>query len=85
MRPAAMQCAPVPTDCHVASSSFLLSSSPSAAANDAAAGIDALSLDEKTRAAAEADPEFAAALERKRLRDLEEAKMLFRSRTRRPA
>jgi ribonucleoside-diphosphate reductase subunit M1 len=52
------------------------SPSPSSATDAAADGLASLSLDEKTRAAAEADPEFAAALERKRLRDLEEAKML---------
>ncbi|KAJ2921215.1 hypothetical protein H1R20_g15879, partial [Candolleomyces eurysporus] len=52
------------------------SSSPTSATDAATNGLASLSLDEKTRAAAEADPEFAAALERKRLRDLEEAKML---------
>ncbi|KAF8625988.1 hypothetical protein AX17_006712 [Amanita inopinata Kibby_2008] len=35
-----------------------------------------LSLDEKTRKAAEADPEFAAALRRQKSRELEEAKLL---------
>ena len=35
-----------------------------------------LSLDEKTQAAADADPEFAAALQRQKDRELEEAKML---------
>jgi len=35
-----------------------------------------LSLDEKTKAAAESDPEFAAALQRQRDRELEEAQML---------
>ena len=34
------------------------------------------SLDEKTRAAAEKDPEFAAALQRKKERELEEAKLM---------
>lgn len=52
------------------------SSSPTSATDAATDGLASLSLDEKTRAAAEADPEFAAALERKRLRELEEAKML---------
>ncbi|TEB40204.1 hypothetical protein FA13DRAFT_1724434 [Coprinellus micaceus] len=52
------------------------SPSTSPPVTEAVSGLDALSLDEKTRAAAEADPEFAAALERKRLRELEEAKML---------
>ncbi|KAJ2913368.1 hypothetical protein MD484_g7041, partial [Candolleomyces efflorescens] len=52
------------------------SSTPTSATDAAADSLASLSLDEKTRAAAEADPEFAAALERKRLRDLEEAKML---------
>jgi ribonucleoside-diphosphate reductase subunit M1 len=73
--------APAPAPTPVASSSS--SSSPatpspstSPPVTEAVSGLDALSLDEKTRAAAEADPEFAAALERKRLRELEEAKML---------
>lgn len=35
-----------------------------------------LSLDEKTRKAAEADPEFAAALKRQRERELEQAKLM---------
>ncbi|TFK17073.1 hypothetical protein FA15DRAFT_676325 [Coprinopsis marcescibilis] len=38
--------------------------------------LASMSLDEKTRAAAEADPEFAAALERKHQRELEEAKLM---------
>ncbi|KAK1223145.1 ribonucleotide-diphosphate reductase subunit rnr1 [Marasmius sp. AFHP31] len=47
--------------------------SPVAAATDS---LDALSLDEKTRKAAEADPEFAAALQRQKARELEEAKLM---------
>lgn len=61
--------APAPAPASVASSS-------AASPDSAGSGLAALSLDEKTRAAAEADPEFAAALERKALRELEEAKML---------
>ncbi|KAL0578783.1 ribonucleotide-diphosphate reductase subunit rnr1 [Marasmius crinis-equi] len=38
--------------------------------------LNDLSLDEKTRKAAEADPEFAAALQRQKARELEEAKLL---------
>ncbi|KAG7088074.1 ribonucleoside reductase large subunit Cdc22 [Marasmius oreades] len=40
------------------------------------AALEDLSLDEKTRKAAEADPEFAAALQRQKARELEEAKLL---------
>jgi ribonucleoside-diphosphate reductase subunit M1 len=43
---------------------------------EAVSSLDALPFDEKTRAAAEAGPGFAAALERQRLRELEEAKMI---------
>jgi len=38
--------------------------------------LDSLSLDEKTRKAAEADPEFAAALIRKKEREYEEEKLM---------
>jgi len=38
--------------------------------------LSALNLDDKTRAAAEADPEFAQALLRKHERELEEAKLM---------
>lgn len=55
-----------------------LSPSPAAAVNgDALAGATAaLSLDERTQKAAEADPEFAAALQRQRDRELEQAKLM---------
>ena len=72
---------PAPATAPIASSSSSIAPSTSSSSTtppvtEAASGLGALSLDEKTRAAAEADPEFAAALERKRLRELEEAKML---------
>ncbi|KAF9553232.1 ribonucleotide reductase alpha subunit [Agrocybe pediades] len=48
---------------------------PSASESSLATSLAALSLDDKTRKAAEADPEFAAALIRKYERDLEDAKL----------
>ncbi|KAF7796292.1 hypothetical protein EIP86_007469 [Pleurotus ostreatoroseus] len=56
-------------------------SSPSLSDSDNAVGsasekLDALSLEERTRQAAERDPEFAAALQRTRERELEQAKIL---------
>lgn len=70
--------APIEAAPVASSSSSSATPAPASAASAEAltSGLDALSLDEKTRAAAEADPEFAAALERKALRELEEAKML---------
>lgn len=55
-----------------------LSPSPAATVNgDALANATAaLSLDERTQKAAEADPEFAAALQRQRDRELEQAKLM---------
>ncbi|KAJ3488440.1 hypothetical protein NLI96_g2870 [Meripilus lineatus] len=47
-----------------------------AAATSLAEGLNDLSLDEKTRKAAEEDPEFAAALKRQKDRELEEAKLM---------
>ncbi|RXW14162.1 hypothetical protein EST38_g11687 [Candolleomyces aberdarensis] len=70
------QASPNPATSSSAPAADASSSSPTSATDAATNGLASLSLDEKTRAAAEADPEFAAALERKRLRDLEEAKML---------
>ena len=54
------------------------SPSPAVAANDAALAnaTATLSLDERTQKAAEADPEFAAALQRQRDRELEQAKLM---------
>ncbi|KAI0648155.1 ribonucleotide reductase alpha subunit [Trametes meyenii] len=54
------------------------SPSPVAAATDAALvnATATLSLDERTQKAAEADPEFAAALQRQRDRELEQAKLM---------
>jgi len=52
-----------------------LAPTPSNVAN-VESGIGALSLDERTAKAAAEDPEFAAALERQRMRELEEAKMM---------
>ncbi|EEB89478.1 hypothetical protein MPER_12417, partial [Moniliophthora perniciosa FA553] len=49
------------------------SSSPVASTSTS---LESLSLDEKTRKAAEADPEFAAALQRQKDRELEEAKLM---------
>ncbi|KAF5317484.1 hypothetical protein D9619_013154 [Psilocybe cf. subviscida] len=51
------------------------SSSGSTAVSDVADALAALGLDEKTRKAAEADPEFAAALVRKHERELADAKL----------
>jgi ribonucleoside-diphosphate reductase subunit M1 len=51
-------------------------SSPSTAAESAEQRLASLSLDEKTMKAAEADPEFAAALQRQRDREGEEAKLM---------
>lgn len=51
-------------------------SSSSTAADVLSNGLEGLSLDEKTRKAAEADPEFAAALRRKRDKEEEQAKLL---------
>ncbi|KAF9262956.1 hypothetical protein L218DRAFT_959774 [Marasmius fiardii PR-910] len=48
--------------------------SPTVASTSTA--LENLSLDEKTMKAAEADPEFAAALQRQKARELEEAKLL---------
>ncbi|OJT04103.1 hypothetical protein TRAPUB_5212 [Trametes pubescens] len=55
-----------------------ISPSPAAAVNDdALANATAtLSLDERTQKAAEVDPEFAAALQRQRDRELEQAKLM---------
>jgi ribonucleoside-diphosphate reductase subunit M1 len=39
-------------------------------------GLTSLSLDEKVQKAADADPEFAAALQRQKERELEEAKLI---------
>jgi len=55
-------------------SNGLVSPPPSAVSLEQAAA--SLSLDDKTKAAAQADPEFAAALQRQRDREIEEAKML---------
>lgn len=54
------------------------SPSPATAVDDAAlsSAVATLSLDERTRKAAEADPEFAAALQRQRDRELEQAKLM---------
>ncbi|KAG2009750.1 ribonucleotide-diphosphate reductase subunit rnr1 [Coprinopsis cinerea AmutBmut pab1-1] len=60
------QASPLPPSAPVASSSSV---------EAATTAVSNLSLDEKTKAAAEADPEFAAALERQRQRELEEAKL----------
>ncbi|KAF5344932.1 hypothetical protein D9758_011605 [Tetrapyrgos nigripes] len=51
-------------------------SPPTPPADDLSSGLDSLSLDEKTRKAAEADPEFAAALQRQKQREYEEAKLM---------
>ena len=56
-------------------------SSPTLTDNDAAIEsvgekLDVLSLDERTRQAAERDPDFAAALQRQRERELEQAKLM---------
>ncbi|OJT15182.1 Ribonucleoside-diphosphate reductase large chain [Trametes pubescens] len=55
-----------------------LSPSPAATVNDDALSnaTATLSLDERTQKAAEADPEFAAALQRQRDRELEQAKLM---------
>ena len=50
--------------------------SPPSSATSLEQATASLSLDEKTKAAADADPEFAAALQRQKDRELEEAKML---------
>ena len=50
--------------------------SPPSSATSLEQATAPLSLDEKTKAAADADPEFAAALQRQKDRELEEAKML---------
>ena len=53
------------------------SPSPAAAgASDLASAASALTLDERTAKAAEADPEFAAALQRAREKELEQAKLM---------
>ncbi|CDO77157.1 hypothetical protein BN946_scf184657.g32 [Trametes cinnabarina] len=54
------------------------SPSPAGAVNDTALAnaTATLSLDERTQKAAEADPEFAAALQRQRERELEQAKLM---------
>jgi ribonucleoside-diphosphate reductase subunit M1 len=58
------------------SSTGLVSPPPSALSLDrATASLSSLSLDDKTKAAADADPEFAAALLRQREREVEEAKL----------
>lgn len=54
--------------------SGLISSPPSTVSLEQTAA--SLSLDDKTKAAAEADPEFAAALQRQRDREQEEAKLM---------
>lgn len=49
--------------------------SPPSSAISLDRALSSLSLDEKTQAAADADPEFAAALQRQRQREVEEAKL----------
>ncbi|PPQ64159.1 hypothetical protein CVT24_008794, partial [Panaeolus cyanescens] len=67
--------APAPAPAPVASSSTSASSS-SGDASVSSINLDSLSLDDKTRKAAEADPEFAAALIRQKEREYEEAKLM---------
>jgi len=62
---------PAPT---TSSPSFLASSTPSDDLLDTIP-LDALSLDDTTRGKAESDPEFANALKKKHLRELEDAKL----------
>lgn len=61
------------------STATLVNTSPESkgkAADVSSINLDSLSLDEKTRKAAEADPEFAAALIRKKEREYEEEKLM---------
>jgi ribonucleoside-diphosphate reductase subunit M1 len=50
--------------------------SPATPTSDVSASLDALSLDDKQKKAAEANPEFAAALLRQKEREYEEAKLM---------
>ncbi|KAJ3968253.1 ribonucleotide reductase [Lentinula raphanica] len=64
------------TSTPVSLSSTSLSSSPVTPASDDISSLNALSLDDTQKKAAEADPEFAAALLRQKEREYEEAKLL---------
>lgn len=69
-----------PTSPDLSSLTSPITSSPALSENDAVAEsagekLEVLSLDERTRQAAERDPEFAAALQRQRERELEQAKL----------
>ncbi|KAK7468937.1 ribonucleotide-diphosphate reductase subunit rnr1 [Stygiomarasmius scandens] len=71
--PAAVTTPPSPP---VSRSSSVPATPPSDEVSSVAVSLDSLALDEKTRLAAEADPEFAAALQRQKQRELEEAKLM---------
>ncbi|KAJ3847068.1 ribonucleotide reductase [Lentinula lateritia] len=60
----------------ISMSSVSVSPSPITSASDVSPSLESLSLDETQKKAAEADPEFAAALLRQKEREYEEAKLL---------
>ncbi|KAI0081545.1 ribonucleotide reductase alpha subunit [Panus rudis PR-1116 ss-1] len=74
--PASSSIPPSPAKAPVIASASTSTSNGLPTPSSSTASLDLSTLDEKTREAAEKDPEFAAALQRQRDRELEEAKLM---------